>query len=376
MTNYERFIKTINFEYPDQIITYDFVDNENLFTSYGGEGDLVERNARMAKNIGLDVTRFVYDPKKHWMGAKIENWIRFFGVDKNGWGVSQSGNTAWVSKRPFNNLKGLEKNMPKMPKRNEVEEWYKPIIKKIKEVYDQYNVVFIGAVEGPVTDAYTYCDMSLFCDAIYSAPELVDELMKVTCKFSEIIAEIFTENPSAPLLFMGEDIAGSTGPIFNPDWLRSKVLYLWKKIMKPIKENGFKFLYHSDGKMENLLPLIFNELGADGFNPIERNGCNDIFKIRKMYPNKLLFGNICCARTLPYGSIADVEKETLELILKIGPDGGICIGSSSEVHDLVPPENALKMYKTVHEYGRYPIDEEKIIYRLKELGYGNPNIGS
>jgi len=376
MTNYERFVKTINFEYPDQIITYDFVDNENLFTSYGGEGDLVERNARMAKNIGLDVTRFVYDPGKHWMGAKIDNWIRFFGVDKNGWGVSQSGNTAWISKRPFNNLKGLEKNMPKMPKRNEIEEWYKPIIKKVREVYDQYNVVFIGAVEGPVTDAYTYCDMNLFCEAIYSAPELVDELMKVTCRFSEIIAEIFTENPSAPLLFMGEDIAGSTGPIFNPDWLKSKVLYLWKKIMKPIKENGFKFLYHSDGKMENLLPLIFNELGADGFNPIERNGCNDIFKIRKMYPNKLLFGNICCARTLPYGSIADVEKETLELILKIGPDGGICIGSSSEVHDLVPPENALKMYKTVHEYGRYPIDEEKIIYRLKELGYGNPNIGS
>lgn len=370
MRNYERFIKTINFEFPDRILTYDFVDNEQIFKSYGeGKGELAEKNARMAKNIGLDVTRFIYDPENHWMGSKVENWIRFFGVDPGNWEASQKGGTGWISKRPFDDLKGLEKNMPNPPKKSEIEEWYKPFIKHVKEVYDAYNIVFIGAVEGPVTDAYTYGDMNIFCEAIYTAPEIVDELMKVTGMFSELIAEVFVENASAPLLFMGEDIAGSTGPMFNPDWIVEKALPLWKRIMRPVKEKGFKFLYHSDGKMEELLPIIFDELGADGFNPIERNGCNDIFAIRKKYPKKLLFGNVCCVQTLPHGSLEDVERETLEIILRIGPEGGILIGSSSEVHDLIPPENALKMYETVHKYGKYPIDIDRIVHRLKKLGY-------
>jgi hypothetical protein len=50
-----------------------------------------------------------------------------------------------------------------------------------------------------------------------------------------------------------------------------------------------------------------------------------------------------------------VEKETLELVEKLGPQGGLLIGSSSEVHDLIPAENALRMYQTVRKYGSYPI---------------------
>jgi hypothetical protein len=50
-----------------------------------------------------------------------------------------------------------------------------------------------------------------------------------------------------------------------------------------------------------------------------------------------------------------VEKETRELVEKLGPQGGILIGSSSEVHDLIPAENALRMYQTVRKYGSYPI---------------------
>ena len=86
-----------------------------------------------------------------------------------------------------------------------------------------------------------------------------------------------------------------------------------------------------------------------------------------MYPEKLLFGNVCCAVTLPQGNIFDVEDETLELIERLGPQGGIFIGSSSEVHDLVPPENAAKMYETVLEYGAYPIDVERIQRRRREI---------
>ena len=355
MNNYQRFVKTVNWEIPDRLMTYDVLDHRRLLEQFGGEGTLIERNARMANRIGLDVIRGIYDPENHWVGSKIRDWIRFFGVNPENWKVVQTGGTAWIAGRPFHDLKGLEKNMPKMPRKNEVEEWYVAELKSIKQACDFFDVVYIGAVEGPITDACMFADMELFCQAIYDAPELVDRLMEVCATFSQYVAEVFAENSTAPMLFMGEDIAGKSGPLFSLDFIRSKALPLWKRIAQPIKERGMKLLYHTDGRARQLLPIIVNELGADGFNPIERNGCNDIFEIRRNYPRTLLFGNVCCEVTLPHGTAEDVEKETLELIEKIGPQGGILIGSSSEVHDLVPVENALRMYETVRRYGWYPI---------------------
>jgi hypothetical protein len=210
-------------------------------------------------------------------------------------------------------------------------------------------------------------DMELFAQAIYEAPELVEHIMNCTGKFSAYTAQVFAENASAPVQFMGEDISGSTGPIFSPAFVREQGLPRWQWIKEPGGNHGVKFLFHTDGRYGEFLPLIFDEFKADGLNPIERNGCNDIFDIHARYPDKLLFGNVCCEITLPHGNVYDVEDETLELIEKIGVDGGIFIGSSSEVHDLVPMENALTMYQTVHEYGEFPIDVERVQRRRKEI---------
>lgn len=379
MNNAERFRRAINWEPIDRILTYDLLDNERILVEHGGYDparaytfeELVEVNARAWKSIGVDVTRTVYDPVNHWMGGKIENWIRFFGVDPSDWQVTQTGGTAWIARRPFRTLHELEQHMPSLPRYEDVRDWYQPVIRLIQQVVAHYDLVYIGAVEGPITDAYTYMDMELFCQAIYDAPELVAHVMDCTGAFSAHIARAFAEVSDTPLLFMGEDIASGHGPIFSPDFVRREGLPRWKWITAPIKERGWKFLYHTDGRYGAFLPLFFNELEADGINPIERNGCNDIFAIRREYPHKLLFGNVCCMHTLPNGSPGDVEDETLELIEKIGPQGGILVGSSSEVHDLTPVSNAEVMYRTVHEYGVYPIDVDRIRARRRELRQRN-----
>jgi uroporphyrinogen-III decarboxylase len=386
MGNYERFVKAINRERTDpsrlgveprldRILTYDFVTSRKLLVRYGGLDEskkytfeqIVEINARAFKSIGLDVTHEIYDPAKSWMVSKMDNWRRFLGVGLDGWEVTQGGGADWITKRPFSNLKELEGYIPKIPKYEEVRKWYEPIIKYIKEVFDNYDLVFVGAVDGPVTDAYIYTGMELFMTAIYDAPELVSRIMECTAAFSMHIARAFAENASAPMLFMGEDIACDTGPIFSPEFITEQALPRWRRISGPIREKGFKFLFHSDGRYGELLPIIFDEFGVDGLEPIERHGCNDIFEIKRRYPDKLLFGNVCCAVTLPQGNVYDVEDETLELIEKIGPQGGIFIGSSGEVGDLVPPINAVTMYETVHKYGTYPINIDRIRKRRSEI---------
>lgn len=375
MTNLERFARALNREPVDRLLTWDFVDNEQVLVRYGGYDssrtytfeEIAEMNARSFRGIGLDMTRYAYDPVNHWMGSKIVNWIRFFGVDPANWRVEQKGGTAWIAQRPFKTLQELEKHMPKLPKLAEVREWFTPFITDIKEVCDRHDLVWVGGVEGPVTDAYSYMDMELFAQAIYDAPELVSHIMDCTGRFSAYIAQVYAEHPSSPLLFMGEDICGSGGPIFSPRFITEQVVPRWHWIMDPVHEKGLKFLFHTDGHYGAALPIIMETLGADGLHPIERNGCNDIFDIHAKYPRKLLFGNVCCEVTLPLGNLADVEDETLELIERIGPDGGLFVGSSSEIHDLIPPENTEKMYRTAHEYGTYPIDVERIRARRREL---------
>ncbi len=375
MDNLERFKKAIAWEPVDRLQTYDYLDNREILIRHGGFDlsrsydfqELIEVNGKAWKEIGVDVTRSIYDPVNHWMGGKVTNWIRFFGVDPSDWEVTQAGETAWISKRPFKTLSELEKHMPRLPVYEEVRDWYQPMIRQIQSTLREYDIVFIGGVEGPLTDAYTYMDMELYIHAIYDAPELLSHIMDCTGMFSAHIARAYAEVSDTPLLFMGEDISGTTGPIFNPKFVIKEGLPRWKWISDPIKEKGMKFLFHTDGRYGKFLPLIFEELGADGLNPIERNGCNDIFEIRKEYPHKMLFGNVCCIHTLPYGTLGDVEDETLELIEKIGPQAGIFIGSSSEVHDAVPAENAVRMYQTVQAYGAFPIDIDRIQARRAEL---------
>lgn len=379
MENLKRFNEALDWKPIDRLMTYDFLDNKKILETHGGYDDthdysfdeLIEINGKAWKSIGVDVTRFIYDPASHWMGSKIENWIRFFHVNPENWKVSQAGETAWISDRPFKTLSELEKNMPEKPVYEEVRDWFQPSFQHMQDALAAYDVVLIGAVEGPITDAYSYMDMQLFSEAIYDAPELLSHIMDCTGLFSAYIARAYAEITKTPILFMGEDIAGSTGPIFSPKFIKKEGLPRWRWISDPIKEKGYKFLYHTDGRYGNFLKLIFDDLEADALNPIERNNCNDIFEIRRQYPDKMLFGNVCCVHTLPHGTLGDVEDETLELIEKIGPQGGIFIGSSSEVHEAVPVVNAGKMYETVHEYGTFPIDVDRIRSRRLALRQKN-----
>jgi hypothetical protein len=73
------------------------------------------------------------------LGTKVKNWIRSFGIDPSAWEVADVGGTAWISRRPLQDLPGLEKNMPNLPRKNESEECFNPAIRQIKEVYDGFD---------------------------------------------------------------------------------------------------------------------------------------------------------------------------------------------------------------------------------------------
>jgi hypothetical protein len=375
MTNCERLCRILQGQDVDRLMTWDYIDLDEVLVRHGGydpartydDWELFELNIRAMKKAGLDMSRGIYNPKYPWLNAKVANWARFLGVDPTSWKVSQAGGTGWISHRPFHDLRGLEKHLPRTPVYEEVAAWFKPIITRVKEIVDRHDVAWVQGVEGPLSDAYIYTDTELFLNAVTDAPELIAHIVDCMTQFSTCIARAYTECATSPLFFMGEDICYRTGPMISPTWLRENALPKWRQIMEPLRAKGFKFVFHTDGRYGPALPVILEDLDADGLHPIERNGCNDIFEIRQRYPEKFLFGNVCCSVTLPKGNVFDVEDETLEIIERLGPQRRNFIGSSSEVHNLVPIENAETMYRTVHEYATYPLDLDRIRRRRQEI---------
>lgn len=354
MNGHERFLRTINFQEPDRVITYDLLGNSELIERYGGSGTAIEKNAQVMRTLGIDVTRGIYDPDRHWLEDKVDLWKRHYGLDPDGWKVTPQGGTSWISQRPFNDLEGLKRNMPQMPKKKEMAEWYVPTLKEIKRVFGE-DLVFIGATEGPVTDAFDYTGTTLFCELIYDAPDIVEQLLDVTTLWARNLAELYVENAIGPAFFICDDIAYKTGTIFSPKWLREHVYDRWKYIYEPAKKAGFKCFYHSDGDLMGVLDELVNYVEIDGLNPLEPLAGMDPKVIRDRYPDLIILGNIDSSTVLAHGTPREVEESVKKLIQDIAPSGGLCAGSSTEIHEGIPVENVHALYEAIKRWGRYPI---------------------
>jgi uroporphyrinogen-III decarboxylase len=60
---------------------------------------------------------------------------------------------------------------------------------------------------------------------------------------------------------------------------------------------------------------------------------------------------IDCSELLAFGTPDDIKKEVDRIICSIGEYGGILLGSTSEIHNGVPPENCRYLYEIIKELG-------------------------
>jgi uroporphyrinogen decarboxylase len=78
----------------------------------------------------------------------------------------------------------------------------------------------------------------------------------------------------------------------------------------------------------------------------------DLREMKEKYGHRLcIIGNIDSSRTLPYGSPAEVAAEVREAIDIAAPGGGYVLASDHSLHDGIPIENILEMFRVGREYG-------------------------
>lgn len=188
----------------------------------------------------------------------------------------------------------------------------------------------------------------------FSEPELIKGLVDLSVNLNiELVKEV--AKLGADFVFTGDDYASTEVPFISPKMFAKYLYPGLKKVIAGFHEQGLPVIKHTDGNIMPLLEMIIDS-GIDCLDPIDPLAGLDITDIKNKYGDRIAVkGNIDCAHTLTFGSVEDVVKETLEVIRKAGPGGGIIISSSNSIHSAVKPGNYLAMLNTIRTYGKYPI---------------------
>lgn len=177
--------------------------------------------------------------------------------------------------------------------------------------------------------------------------EVMDILLENQVKVVEAVCSEYGDKIAFVLI--NDDIACNSGLMIDPDTFCEIFIDRMKRLIEPAKRIGKLCVMHTDGEMENVIPILY-EIGFNGVHPIEPES-NDIFEIkRKWYRKMVLFGNIPTV-LLAYGSKEEIENIVKDYCERLGPCGGWVLGSSTSIMDRIPPENFVTMTKAVHKFG-------------------------
>jgi uroporphyrinogen decarboxylase len=215
------------------------------------------------------------------------------------------------------------------------------------------NMAVAGYVDGPFLTAYMTVGLPDFVVKIYRDRAFTSRLLDLVTRFNCAQARRLAEF-GVDAIIIGEDMAGSNGPLINPRDLKNIMFPFLSKEIEEVKRTGTKVMIHSDG---NTMPVFEDivSLGIDGYQAIEPDAGMDIALLKKKYGDRLcLIGNVDCGNTLTHGSAPEVIAEARHVIESTAEGGGFVLGSSNSIHDGVKLENFLAMTDTAVKYGKYP----------------------
>jgi uroporphyrinogen decarboxylase len=160
-------------------------------------------------------------------------------------------------------------------------------------------------------------------------------------------------------------LTGGSGSITlqSPALFRKLSLPTLKKITRMARQAGVLCGIHSCGKERALVEMCADETELDWINPLEipPMGDCDLAECKQKWGHKLaLMGNLHTTDVMLRGSVRDVRREALQCILAAGEGGGYVLSTGDQCGRDTPDENILELVRVAKEFGRYPLDLDRI----------------
>ncbi len=188
--------------------------------------------------------------------------------------------------------------------------------------------------------AWTLRGMTQLFEDMIDRPEFVEELF-------DAIADHTIQQVHQALKFdfdafhFGDDYGMQTGLIMGLDRWRRLFKPRLARIFEPVRKAGKFIFLHSCGKVESLLD-DFVEIGLSCLDPFQPEVMDTVALIKKYHGRLAFHGGLSIQKTLPFGSQADVRRQTQRLI-DAGSAGGLIFSPAHAVPGDVPPENLRAM---------------------------------
>ena len=189
-------------------------------------------------------------------------------------------------------------------------------------------------------------------------PEFCGALLDRTLKFwmdfeSGFLAEV---GDIVDVIMIGDDLAGQSGPLFNPAFYRRVVKPRQKKLVQHIKSlTDAKIWYHTCGSCYEYIPDLIDN-GVDILNPVQIGLVNmQPEKLKREFGDSIVFwgGGIDAQHVLPFKGTLEVRDNIRNNLEYFKPGGGYIFNNVHNIQYGIKPENVEAMFDAAYEFGFY-----------------------
>jgi len=185
-------------------------------------------------------------------------------------------------------------------------------------------------------------------------PQLAQKLFEISGVkgnfMSRLLVKAVKEGIYPHAVHMGEDLCTQRGSMISVDFLEKYYAPTLKYGLSPLKEIGCRPIWHSDGDIRQIIPMLLDS-GIEGFQGFQSE-CgvilDDILKCKPKSGNKILImGTISVTSDLVYMNPKQVKEKIRTDFEKCKGTADFVQFTSSSFGSDIPTENIYAMYEEV-----------------------------
>jgi len=176
-----------------------------------------------------------------------------------------------------------------------------------------------------------------------------DELADFNVRLVEALFPILTPD----MVGFAEDMSYNHGPMLGYPLFKEFLTPYYQRVIPVIKKRGVKVLIDSDGDITSMIPWL-TEAGIEGVYPLERQAGVDIVGIRRQYPEFLMLGGYD-KMVMSRGEAA--MRAEFERLLPVMRSGGYIPSVDHQTPPGVSLENYRIYVRLFREYTRKAVKE-------------------
>ncbi len=227
------------------------------------------------------------------------------------------------------------------------------------EVRTQTPYALVSGISGVVYETCWYMRglEQWFCDML-AQPELCEALLDQTLKFWMDWFRLFLDEVGdlVDVIMIGDDLAGQSGPLFDPRFYRKIVKPRHKQLVQYIRSRTqAKVWYHTCGACVEYIPDLIDN-GVHILNPVQIGAAGmDPAALKRSFGRDLVFwgGAIDSQHVLASATTGQVRQHVQQNMEAFKPGGGYIFNSVHNLQPGVPAENIVALYEAAYEFGWY-----------------------